>query len=255
MIVTCESCNTKFRFDPTRLKGPRGKVRCSRCGFVFPLEKPEDEVHIHVDLDEDALPDDDDLEFPSPEPPSSIKPEKQGLLRRLLILGGVLVVIGGIVFWYTSDRESTTPGSTQHDKASNREVEQPTVTILGTSLQAYFLENSHAGGQIFVVEGEVANESNKPVSFILLEGKLYSAKNQVAQSQRCFSGNTMTREELTRLSVTEIQNRMMNREGKNLSNVHVPPAKRIPFMLVFQNLPELGTLSDYSVEVISSKAD
>ena len=106
-----------------------------------------------------------------------------------------------------------------------------------------------------MVEGEVANESIEAVSFILLEGRLYTKDNKVAQSQKCFSGNVMSREELTRLNVREIQDRMMNREGKNLMNVHVPSAKRIPFMLVFHNLPELDALSDYSVEVISAKVD
>ena len=65
----------------------------------------------------------------------------------------------------------------------------------------------------------------------------------------------MSRDELSRLNMTEIQNRMMNREGKSLANVRIPPGKRVPFVLVFHNLPELKALSDYSVEVISSKLD
>jgi len=48
---------------------------------------------------------------------------------------------------------------------------------------------------------------------------------------------------------------MMNREGKNLKNVRIPPAGKAPFMLVFHNLPEVSTLSNYSVNVISSKSD
>jgi hypothetical protein len=65
----------------------------------------------------------------------------------------------------------------------------------------------------------------------------------------------MTRDELARLNMTEIQNRMMYREGKGLGNVKIPTGKRVPFMLVFHNLPELKALSDYSVEIVSSKYD
>jgi hypothetical protein len=47
----------------------------------------------------------------------------------------------------------------------------------------------------------------------------------------------------------------MYREGKNMKNVRIPPAGKVPFMLVFHNLPEMSTLSNYSVNVISSKFD
>ena len=127
------------------------------------------------------------------------------------------------------------------------------IKVLDTT-QAFFLENSHAG-QIFVVEGEVENQSAKPASFILMEGKLYNTTNRVAITQRCYAGNAMSRDELSRTNITEIQSRMMNREGKSLSNVKIPPGKRVSFMLVFHNLPELKALSDYSVEVVSSKLD
>ena len=53
MIVTCESCKTKFNLDPLRIKGYRSKVRCSQCGHVFAVDQEEEEVLIHVDLPED----------------------------------------------------------------------------------------------------------------------------------------------------------------------------------------------------------
>jgi predicted Zn finger-like uncharacterized protein len=256
MIVTCESCKTRFHLDPDRLKGAKNKVRCTRCGNVFEIVPPEDEVHIHVDLPDDAEPEDEDLLFPSARPaaPSPVRSKRQGSLRRLAIWILPVVLAGVLLMWLAIQKSSTSSKSPSQEKAASTEAGQPSVTILDTT-QAFFLENSHAGGQIFVVEGEVANESNKPISFILLEGKLYTTNNQIAQTQRCYSGNTMNRDELTRLSVTDIQNRMMNREGKNLMNVHIPPAKRIPFMLVFHNLPELSVLGDYSIEVISAKTD
>lgn len=249
MVVTCEVCNAKFRLDPERLKGPKSKVRCSRCGHVFRPVQEEEEL-VHVDLADDTEFTTRDVPPPPPSPapskPSRVK-VKRPWQRWLGWVALVLVVLlGGLgLLSYL--------GSQSDDKTSPGAPETPQVKVLDTT-QAFFLENAHAG-QLFVVEGEVEVQSATPVSFILLEGKLYNTANRVAITQKCFAGNAMTREELGRLNMTEVQNRMMNREGKSLSNVKVPSGKRVPFMLVFHNLPELKALSDYSVEVVSSKFD
>jgi len=159
-------------------------------------------------------------------------------------------VAAAVLFWLLR-QGFFEPGAAPPGKGPTTAEQQPLVTIMDTT-QAYFLENAQAG-QIFLVEGEIINESTRPVSFVLIEGRLYTKGNQVAQSQRCYAGNPLTRDELVKLSMNEIQNRMMNREGKDLSNVHIPAARRVPFLLVFHNLPELDSLSDYSVEVISAK--
>jgi predicted Zn finger-like uncharacterized protein len=249
MIVTCEACKTKFHLDPERLRGAKNKVRCSRCGHIFTLLR-EEEGALDIDLP-------DELDVSAADSSVSIHPPKSPGLpvvrkplpgKRLFIWLALLVALGaallGLASYLTSHpQDKVPPGST--DTASMKVME---------TTQAFFLENAHAG-QIFVVEGEVENQSAKPVSFALIEGKLFNTTNRVAITQRCYVGNAMSREELNRMNITEIQNRMMNREGKSLSNVRIPPGKRIPFMLVFHNLPELKALSDYSVEVISAKLD
>jgi predicted Zn finger-like uncharacterized protein len=249
MVVSCELCNAKFRLDPERLKGPKNKVRCSRCGHVFAVTQEEEDL-VHVDLA-------DDMDFsteapaaPTPPPaPSRPSRAKQGLPWKRLLIGVALVLIIGLAGLGLMNYLS----SHSEDKAAQGLPETPQIKVLD-STQAFFLENAQAG-QIFVVEGEIENQSAKPVSFILLEGKLYNTTNRVAITQKCYAGNAMTREELSRLNMAEIQNRMMNREGKTLSNVKIPFGKHVPFMLVFHNLPELKALSDYSVEVVSSKPD
>jgi len=256
MVVTCEFCNTKFRIDPDRLRKPRSKVRCSVCRHVFVVTQQEEEV-LEIDLEEDLeLPARVSLESsdsPIPTPPqgpgpSSARAQESSRGKRLLIWLAVVLALAAGVLGISSYLTSRSP-----DTADQGTPQTPSIKVLDTT-QAFFLENAHAG-QIFVIEGEVENQSTKPVSFILVEGKLFNTTNRVAITQRCYVGNTMTRDELSRLNITEIQNHMMNREGKSLSNVKIPPAKRVPFMLVFHNLPELKALSDYSVEMISSKFD
>lgn len=263
MIVSCESCNTKFRLDPGRLKGSR-KVRCSRCGKVFKVSEPEEDL-IKVDLSDEIDLDGGVFEEPAPQPrqssksaeapagiPSS-KKRKRPPLRWMIIVFAGLVLLGGLGLLIGVYKDSIFPSEPVPERSGGKEISQPAVSIMD-STQAYFLQNARVG-QIFVIEGEVSNESGKPVSFVMLEGKLYTKKNQIAQSQRCYSGNPIARNELTQLGPTEIQNRMMNREGKDMLNVHIPISKRIPFMLVFHNLPELDALSEYSIEVISAKAE
>lgn len=263
MIVSCESCNSKFKLDPSRLKKAKSKVRCSRCGHVFMVSREEAPPSEAFDLltsretedefEEGAL--GQTRETPPPFTAANIplRPPKKSRARVFLLGFLLLALLGSVAFWYLSTQTPREITGKSEPAATKGDAVQPLVTIL-ESTQAYFAENL-AGGQIFIVEGEAVNESSKPVSFVLLEGKLYTTRNTVALSQRCYAGNVISKADLTNLPITEIQNRMMNREGTELSNVHIAPGGRVPFMLVFHNLPELNTLSDYSIEVLSAKLD
>ncbi len=41
MIIKCDSCNTKFRLDGTKVKGRGVKVRCTKCQNIFVVAPPE----------------------------------------------------------------------------------------------------------------------------------------------------------------------------------------------------------------------
>jgi hypothetical protein len=170
------------------------------------------------------------------------------------MLGLLIVLVAGVaVYWFLSSASKAPSAAGGAKKGLPPATEKAAVSILA-SMQAYFLENDHIG-QIFVVEGEVRNDSPSAVSFILVEGKLYALGSKIYQNQKAYCGNVMRREELSKLSVAELQNRMMNREGKDLSNVHIPSKAQVPFQVVFNNLPGINQLSDYSVEVAGAEVD
>ncbi len=250
IVITCESCGARFRLDSEKLNKPSNKVRCSRCKNVFLVERPDEEELIHIELSEEEsgfIPGTAPQQIGRAETPEkTVKSRGKG---RYLFAGvaALLIIIITIYFGLSSSI------LTSAVKNAPKEPTQPTVTIMD-SMQAYYLENVYAG-QLLVIEGEVLNESSKPVSFVLVEGKLFGQNDVVAQIQRCYLGNGLTRKEISNLKLSEIQDRMMNREGKNLKNVRIPPASKVPFMLVFHNLPEINSLSNYSVDVISSKFD
>lgn len=255
MIVHCDSCNTSFRLDPARLKGPKSKVRCTRCGNVFTVQSEEEEF-IQVDISDEAGADEDTWQPATTVSPKPVPPAVKRRIRiplQTLIIAGVLVLAVAGAFIYATKKTSGTAGESDRGKITPKSMEQPAVAIMDAT-NAYFLENA-SGGQIFVVEGETANESNRPISFILVEGKLFNKSDQIVQVQRCYCGNAMTRDELSHWSLTDIQNQMMNREGRKLLNVNIPPGKRVPFTIVFHNLPEVDALGNFGIEVISSKFD
>ncbi|MCE5334186.1 MAG: zinc-ribbon domain-containing protein [Desulfobacteraceae bacterium] len=251
IVIACESCGSRFRLDSEKLNKPRNKVRCSRCKHVFYVEPPEEDGLIHIEISEE-----EGSFVPGAAPQQvgkAVAPEtgaRSSMTRKVLFGGVAALLVLIITLYFTLSSSILTSGV---KKTVPKEPAQPTVTIM-ESLQAYYLENIHAG-QLLVIEGEVLNESPKPVSFVLVEGKLFNSNDVVAQIQRCYLGNVLSRKEIANLKLTEIQDRMMNREGKNLKNVRIPPASKVPFMLVFHNLPEISSLSNYSVDVISSQFD
>ncbi len=251
MVITCESCGARFRLNSEKLDKPHNKVRCSKCKNIFTVEQPDEDGLIHIqisDEESDFIPGTIHEEIGKATAPA-IR-EGRSLKKKILIAGAAAVLIlviiafvfgpGGSLLVSTSKSPPTGPP-------------KPVVTI-ADSVQAYYLENVHSG-QVLVIEGEVLNESSQPVSFVMIEGKLFNSKDTVAQIQRCYLGKSFTRKEITNLNLSEMQEKMMNREGKNLKNVRIPPAGKAPFMLIFHNLPEVSTLSNYSVNVISSNFD
>ena len=259
MIITCESCKTRFRLDPRLIKGLSTKVRCSRCHHVFFVSR-EDDLAIDQVILEPELPDREvslgskpPQFIPSRIPDQPVAKQKDSF-RLLLILGLVAVVAAGAGLYWLFSSSSQTPSATGNSKKGLPPVTEKAAVSIVASMQAYFLENDHLG-QIFVVEGEVRNDSPSSVSFILVEGKLYALGGKIYQNQKAYCGNVMRREELSKLTVAELQNRMMNREGKDLSNVHIASKAQVPFQVVFNNLPGLNQLSDYSVEVAGAEVD
>jgi predicted Zn finger-like uncharacterized protein len=250
IVIACESCGAQFRLDSARLNKPKNKVRCSKCQHVFTVEQPDEEALIYIEVsegDEGLIPGTLPEKEAAGLPPGVARRRSVGKIARLIAVP-VLLVLAAVVYFSMDGSLFKSSGPAQP-----KEPARPLVSIMDT-LNAYYLENVHAG-QVLVIEGEILNESSKPISFVMVEGKLYGTNEKVAQIQRCYSGNVLTRKEIQNLKLSDIEERMMNREGKNLKNVRIPPAARVPFVLVFHDLPEINALSNYSVDVASAKFD
>lgn len=90
--------------------------------------------------------------------------------------------------------------------------------------------------------------------FIRLRAVLLGKDNNPLGEQYVFAGNILSDEDLKGLSMPEINTRLSIRGGQMGRNVSIEPRGEIPFMLVFDSLPE--NLADYHVDVVeSSPAD
>jgi predicted Zn finger-like uncharacterized protein len=119
------------------------------------------------------------------------------------------------------------------------------------SVSAEFIENAGVG-RLCVIKGQVRNNYDHPRSFIRITGKLYDPKKNVVKMVTVFAGNVLSKEELAGQSFGAISALLKNKTGANNLNVGVKPGAAIPFMVVFDGLPE--SLDEYSVEVAGSSS-
>jgi predicted Zn finger-like uncharacterized protein len=110
--------------------------------------------------------------------------------------------------------------------------------------------DSDKSRQLFVIRGMVHSQYPKPRSYILIKGSILDNRGKVVKSRSAYAGNTFTEEELKTLPIEEVLKAMENRDGMARQNFNVPSGASIPFMIVFDNLPD--TLSEFAVEAVSS---
>jgi hypothetical protein len=65
-----------------------------------------------------------------------------------------------------------------------------------------------------------------------------------------YCGNMLSDSDLSGLDMETINRRLSNREGDANANVNVQPGGRVPFTVVFNNLPD--NIDEMTVEVVAS---
>jgi predicted Zn finger-like uncharacterized protein len=173
---------------------------------------------------------------------------KSHLLTVFLVIILILIVSSAAVFFFAPD---LIPDSVPFLKKEKKQV----ITDMGVrrltlkAVTGSFVSSKEAG-QLFVIRGMVGNNYLKSRSFILIKGNILDNKGQVVKSKTAYAGNTFKDEEINKLPLEEINKALKNRIGMNKKNFNVAQGTYIPFMIVFENLPE--NLSEFTVEVVSS---
>jgi pilus assembly protein FimV len=183
--------------------------------------------------------------------------QPSGLRKYLLVAAGVLVLAVaailiprslGINIPLLSDLEIPFLGkvfqSEPEDVAGNLKM-----APVAENLTAEFI-NHPGAGRLCVIKGQVRNNYDHPRSAIRVTAKLYTKDKTLAKTATVFAGNVLSSQELSAQDMAAIAARLKNKEGVNHANVGVQPGRTVPFMAVFDNLPD--NLDEYSVEVAGS---
>lgn len=160
----------------------------------------------------------------------------------------IVVILAGVGFFVVSGPETMkkmglgflvtlTGGAQEEGKIS-----------LG-KISAEFVTNNEAG-ELFVIRGETINNYSKPRASIQVKATLLGANGQSILNKQAYCGNSLTKEQLTMLSLNKLEEVMNNQFGDSLSNLGVQPGKSIPFVVVFASVPKEAV--DFSVSVAGS---
>ena len=119
------------------------------------------------------------------------------------------------------------------------------LTPVKKTVTSRFLVNK-ASGTLFVIKGDVINQSAVSCKNITLKGTLITKEKKKAQSSAVLCGNILVEERLKTMDIKAI-NTLLTNSTSNSEKLMVAPGKTIPFLLVFADLPE--NLETFTVSV------
>jgi predicted Zn finger-like uncharacterized protein len=173
--------------------------------------------------------------------------------RRILValLVALLVIAGGIgalLIWAPQYLPGPLSGVTS--QAPEPPLDPGVRQLSFKGVTGSFVDASN-GRQLFVIRGLVSNDYAAARRFILVRGAILNDKGEMVRKQEAYAGNTFTDGALRSVSPADLSMAMKNRPGKDNANVNIPPSGTVPFMILFENLPE--NLSEFTVEAVSSE--
>ena len=93
------------------------------------------------------------------------------------------------------------------------------------------------GGQLLVIQGEVANKGKSPRGPIRLKATLTDAQHRPMQEEKVYSGTTFTDKELKTLKPEEIKGWLTQPGGRSQVKI-IKPGEKQPFTVVFFGVPD-----------------
>lgn len=180
------------------------------------------------------------------------KRKKGGAGRFLMIVLIVLLLLtgGAAALLYFAPEQIPESLTGYLGLGPKTEVKDPGVRRLSfKNVSGKFYQSTKAGN-LFCIQGMVSNNYPGSRSFIRVKGSLLDEKGAAVKQRLAFAGNTFTENELKDMTLEQIKQGLDNRTGKGNINVNVKPQASVPFMIVFEDLPD--NLSEFTVEAVSS---
>lgn len=197
-------------------------------------------------LEESTAAPEEELETDVDDAEMIVSKKRKGPSRMLILVasivllvgaGAIVIGVGSIVNYFTNSsekQESSDPGVAR---------------LLLRAVTGSFVE-SDAAGQLFVIKGMVTNNYPEPRNCILIKGSIQDDTGKIVKSDTAYAGNSFLEKEIKVKSITELKEAQKNRLGHEQTNVNIPSGGTIPFMIIFDKLPE--NMAEFTVEAISS---
>jgi hypothetical protein len=196
----------------------------------------------------------DDLAGPvaMPKPKRSIRKPLTVFAAFLVLLAGIFILPQnfGIKIPFLSDIEIPYISdikipyiSDKFNPQTKDTVGNLRITPLEPSIKYEFVENENTG-TLFVIKGRLKNDYDHPRSYIRITGKLFMKGNKLAKKATVFGGNLLSDKDLVSLDMKAINQKLQNKGGNRKSNLKVRSGSVLPFMVVFDNLPQ--NLDEYT---------
>jgi len=239
-----------------------------RVEALSPDQIPEEEEELRFDFEEDIErgPEADrarstepkgttEIKLEAPEQAEKTAPKRKpkGSFARVLttVLIIVLLLTGaGVALFYFAPESIPSSLTSYLGVAGKPEVKDPGVRRLSFKAVSGKFYSSSKAGNLFFIQGMVFNNYPGSRSFIRVKASLLDEKGSAVKQKLAFAGNTFSENELKDLYLDQINQSLANRTGKGNINVNVKPQASVPFMIVFEELPE--NLSEFTVEAVSS---
>jgi predicted Zn finger-like uncharacterized protein len=184
-------------------------------------------------------------------------PRHSGLRKYLIAAAGAAALLGAVVIVprglgiqvpFLSDLEVPFLGKVFQSQPEDV-LGNIGMAPIAEKLTAEFIDHPGAG-RLCVVRGQVRNNYDHPRSAIRVTAKLFNKDKTQAKSATVYAGNVLASQDLLVKDIAAINAALKTKEGVNNQNVGVKPGQTVPFMAVFDNLPD--NLDEYSVEVAGS---
>ena len=257
MIIQCNKCSAKFRFDDALMREEGVWVRCGLCQYEFfqshPLASPDaplakvsvpDAGEIQIDRAAE-MPDarsgagihgEPDIRDGEPEAAAPEKVRSPSALRISACVLALLLVIAGMGFFVFPDvgQQAISDLSSYLPWVEKKQPPQPSIEngIRVEAVSQRFVANISMGN-LRVVEGVAVNQSGHPVARLRVKATLVDTQNNLLGEKRASAGNVLSDAELTALTEEEMNRRLANPEGSTAPNDRILPGGRIPFMIVW----------------------
>jgi predicted Zn finger-like uncharacterized protein len=175
-------------------------------------------------------------------PPLSINSRRKESPRVSGMLVFMGVIIAALVLFY-----SIWGYMVLTENRGKETMEAGRITV--RSVEASFIKNKKTG-DLLVISGEAVNEYNSSRAAIQIKGIVFGADGEEVSSKSAFGGNPLSKEQLSTMTMDEIEAAMANQFGDSLANMEVAPGAAIPFVIVLPK-PSKGA-TDYGVETAGS---